>query len=283
MSIRIEHPQAIYHITNQTIERQFLLVPDHQFTETATMLLRRSTRIFGVELYAACIMVNHFHLVLKAPRRNLSRFMQYFTANLARRVNKLRGRQDRVFSRPYRCEIIADAEALAQIVTYVHANPIRAGIVAHAADYPGVNTFRQCVGLATHCELDLTFLPQWVSSDLETVYQNYRTRLEPIVEDHRGQRVLGAQKCTQLDWRGRPKSKQKIENPPICHASTLALWHAYVRFRTQVIEAFRRASRLWMKGHLDVKFPSGTTPPGRKTCVRRRDRFVLPPEFWILI
>lgn len=283
MSIRIEHPQAIYHVTNQTIERQFLLVPDTEFTEMAATLLRRSIRIFGIELYAACIMVNHFHLVVRAPRRNLSRFMQYFTATLARRVNKLRGRQDRVFSRPYHSEIIADSGALERIVGYVLANPIRAGVVADGADYPGLSTYRQCVGLATHCELDITILPQWAASDDESRKRHYRELLAPIVEEYRGQDVLGGRKCTQLDWRARPKCPQKREKPPICHASTLGLWHAYAEFRKRVIDAFRRASRLWQKGNLDVKFPSGTTPPGRRTSVRRRDRFVLPPKFWILI
>lgn len=283
MSIRIEHPQAVYHVTNQTIERQFLLVPDPEFTEMAAALLRRTTRVFGIELYAACIMVNHFHLVVRAPRRNLSRFMQYFTATLARRVNKQRGRQDRVFTRPYHSEIIADAGALEQVVAYVLANPIRAGAVANAADYPGVNSYRQCVGLATHCELDLTIIPQWASNDEQSVHQRYRDLLAPIVAEYKGKKVLGAQKCAQLNWRDRPKSLQKSETPPICHASTLSLWHAYAQFRSRVIEAFRRASRLWKKGHLDVKFPSGTHPPGRKPCVQRRDRFSLPPQFWILI
>jgi REP element-mobilizing transposase RayT len=39
-------------------------------------LLKELTKKFGIELYAYCLMDNHYHLVLRSTYNNLSAFMK---------------------------------------------------------------------------------------------------------------------------------------------------------------------------------------------------------------
>lgn len=58
-------------------------------------------------------MGSHFHLILRAPKMNLHKFMQYFQSYFARAVNRLRKRFDAsVFPRRYAAEPLLDEDSL---------------------------------------------------------------------------------------------------------------------------------------------------------------------------
>lgn len=90
----------------------------------------------GCALQALCLMTNHTHEILgvkKVPefsnhmRRHHSRYGMYFN-----RLNERCGKvaQDRAWT----C-LLADEDHEMRAVFYIHANPIRAGIVKDARDY----------------------------------------------------------------------------------------------------------------------------------------------------
>ncbi|MEZ4247294.1 MAG: hypothetical protein R3B99_03530 [Polyangiales bacterium] len=90
-----------------------------------------------VEVFAAVVMSNHLHLVLRAPGKNLAAFMGYFLARVAQTLNLLLGRVGPVFPRRYDAQPILDEEAAAGRVKYVLENPKKAGLVRCFTEWPG--------------------------------------------------------------------------------------------------------------------------------------------------
>src|ERR1035438_2297766 len=88
------------------------------------------------ELHAFVVMANHVHLLV-LPRVNPSRFLQSVKGYTAREANRLLGRTGQPFwqAESYDHWVRDDRES-DRIRAYIENNPVRAGLVANAEDYP---------------------------------------------------------------------------------------------------------------------------------------------------
>ena len=88
------------------------------------------------ELHAFVVMANHVHLLV-LPRVNPSRFLQSVKGYTAREANRLLGRTGQPFwqAESYDHWVRDDGE-WERIKAYVENNPVKAGLVANAEDYP---------------------------------------------------------------------------------------------------------------------------------------------------
>lgn len=89
---------------------------------------------FGIEVHAYCLLDNHFHLLVRCPRGNLSEAMHYLLSVFARRVNDRSGRVGHLFGSRFTSRLITSYEYLANVVRYIHRN---------ALDVRGVDTVDQ--------------------------------------------------------------------------------------------------------------------------------------------
>ena len=72
---RIEYENALYHVTSRGNGRTTIFYTDddrQRFLEQ----LRDNLETYDVVLYAFVLMANHYHLLIRTRRANLSRFMQ---------------------------------------------------------------------------------------------------------------------------------------------------------------------------------------------------------------
>ena len=114
--------------------------------ETAKRLLRgligaalaRAQDKYGIEVFAAVAMSNHFHIVVRAPDKNLSTAMGYFKARITEGINLLYGRRGTLWYRRFDAEPILDAASCQERVLYTAVNPVRAGLVPSAEQWPGL-------------------------------------------------------------------------------------------------------------------------------------------------
>ena len=284
--LRIQDPEIIFHVTNRTQEAKYLFVPDDEFNAIVMRWLRRAVRIFGIELYAAVIMGNHFHLILRAPKMNLHKFMQYFQSNLARAVNRLRKRFDAaVFPRRYAAEPILDCESLEQKLSYVLLNPVAADLVEFPGDYPGYTSWHQSTGTqlpARHSEEPppITPPPMWARLTADELADAWRRLLRPGIQRHaraRTRPVLGAKRVRETAWYRRPRRPKRSRRRPLCHASTKEAWKRYAEFSNRIHTRYRSAVLAWRRGNV-ASFPHGTLPPGWREC-SSEERRLLPREF----
>lgn len=100
----------------------------------------------AIRVVAFQFLSNHYHMVLAvvddrdAPR--ISKFLKKLNETIAKWLNKLRGRDGHFFrGKPSIVPILDDA-ALADRMTYTHAQAVHHGLVERAEDWIGLSSFR---------------------------------------------------------------------------------------------------------------------------------------------
>lgn len=73
--IRIQRENAFYHITSRGNRRDVIFHND-EYYERFLKQLAQTVKSYDIVLYAFVLMNNHYHLLVKTPKANLSRFVQ---------------------------------------------------------------------------------------------------------------------------------------------------------------------------------------------------------------
>src|SRR3990172_2557050 len=74
--LRIEYPGAYYHVMNRGTARQKIFLND-QDRQRFLDLLGQTCQMWGVRVYAYCLMDNHYHLLVETTDVALSRAMRH--------------------------------------------------------------------------------------------------------------------------------------------------------------------------------------------------------------
>jgi len=133
-SWRIEFEGAYYHVLSRGNEGTniFYDVRDRKiFLETIGEVTER----FDVDVFAYVLMSNHYHLLLKTNRANLSRAMQWLGVTYTRRFNNRHSRSGHLFQGRFKSIIVENDAYALELSCYIHRNPLRAGIVKRLVDY----------------------------------------------------------------------------------------------------------------------------------------------------
>jgi putative transposase len=98
--------------------------------------IQRGVEIGHYQLGAFVIMANHVHILLR-PRVDPSQLLKALKSCTARCANRLLGRTGEPFwqRESYDCWVRDDAE-WTRIAAYIENNPVKAGLVTRAEDYP---------------------------------------------------------------------------------------------------------------------------------------------------
>ncbi len=131
---RIQFEDAIYHITVRGNNRQDIFLDDADRTFFLDLLKRVSHR-FGLEIFAFCLMGNHFHLFLRTPEGNLSQAMHWLVGTYAGYFNWKNRRSGHLFQDRYKSVLVTEDNHWLHLSMYLHLNPVRAGLVERLADY----------------------------------------------------------------------------------------------------------------------------------------------------
>jgi REP element-mobilizing transposase RayT len=100
-----------------------------------TCLLRHNGDRY--RLLAWVIMPNHVHaLIVTRPGFTLSTIVGNWKIHSARMANISLGRMGPVWYRDYYDRYIRDEKHLAAAVSYIHQNPLKAGLVSNSRDWP---------------------------------------------------------------------------------------------------------------------------------------------------
>jgi REP element-mobilizing transposase RayT len=79
----------------------------------------------GWEVYAFAIMPNHFHLMIRAPRANLSRGMHLLLSAFSLRFNGYREEHGHVFQGRYQAKRVPPGMDALRVMDYIHLNHVR--------------------------------------------------------------------------------------------------------------------------------------------------------------
>jgi putative transposase len=127
------HP---HHVIQRGNNRQPICLDSADF-QTLKDVLSECARQHQVAVHAFVLMDNHFHLLATPPTDEaLPKMMQALGRSYVRYFNDRHQRSGTLWEGRYKSTLIESDRYLLTCMAYIDLNPVRAGMVAHAADYP---------------------------------------------------------------------------------------------------------------------------------------------------
>jgi len=154
---RVVIPGCPHHVTQKGNNGQDVFFADDDRAHYLELLRKRSEE-FGLVIEGYCLMTNHLHLIATPTREDsLAKAIGRTNFHYTRRINHLHARrghlwQDRFFSAPL------DDQWFWNALIYVERNPVRAGLVRRAWDWPWSSAAGHVDGRDRH---DLLAMATW--------------------------------------------------------------------------------------------------------------------------
>ena len=245
-------------------------------------VLAIAAKRYGVLVHAVCVLSNHVHLILTDVDGRLPAFMQYLDSLVARAVNVSLGRFEAFWATDgsySAVEPLDPADVLAK-TAYVLANPVAAGLVRRASEWPGLWTAPEQIGVetlsarrprvffdpASHLpetvELELSVPPSFAATEFRSLLAEAVRELEQAHARERtaqGRGFLGVVRVL---------AENPLASPPTRPARFELKPRIAARDKWKRIEGilrikdferdYRRARRDMLSGVRDVIFPAGT-------------------------
>lgn len=131
---RIHVAGGLYHTIARGNDGQktFLDEKDYQVFVDQLDELKRTTPF---SVYAYCLMLNHFHLLVETQRVPLSVIMQRLLTRYVKRFNFRHRRIGHLFQGRYKAILCQRDAYLQKLLRYIHLNPVRAKLAKDAATW----------------------------------------------------------------------------------------------------------------------------------------------------
>ena len=138
-----------YHIYNKAVGSELLFKTDTDYKYFLKKLDRFISPVANI--YAYCLIPNHFHLLLKIKEpdeiaelqkisedqysKHLSHVFGNFFNSYSKSFNKAYSRNGRLFIQPFKRIMVEDEDYFVLLVNYIHRNPIHHGLVNEMTDW----------------------------------------------------------------------------------------------------------------------------------------------------
>jgi putative transposase len=279
------HPGATYLITRRTERRHCLLRPDSAMTRFILFAFIVSACRHGIQLHAFCAMSTHLHYVVSDPRGKLPSFLEMFHRLVALGVKILRKWDGSPWDRAQTSVVeLCTREAIVEKIAYTLANPVEAGLVRHAHEWPGAKTMVDDIGIGTiqakrpdiyfspknpewvlDAHLAVTLPPSLSVADLQAFRDDIAielAKLEAAAHKTIPERaILGPIQAIKVP----PETRVMTIEPIRQHNPTFAVGRGNAeaaRIAARGVRSFRAAYRkaleAWRAGDRAVVFPAGT-------------------------
>ena len=121
---RINFPDALYHVTSRGNGRARIFFDDDDRRRFLRQL-RDNVDTHALMLYAFVLMDNHFHLLARTPRANLSQFMQRLNTSYALYARYKHRKPGHQFEARFKAKLVQEDTYLLAVTRYIHLNPIK--------------------------------------------------------------------------------------------------------------------------------------------------------------
>ena len=126
---------GIYHAMVRGINRQNIFHNKEYYSKYLN-ILRQVASDGGHHILGYCLMRNHVHLLIDTGESGISEIMKRLGIRYAQWYNRKKERCGHVFQDRFKSETVETERYLLTVIRYIHQNPVKAGIVANAEDYP---------------------------------------------------------------------------------------------------------------------------------------------------
>jgi len=126
----------VYHVFNRGNGKQRVFHKSRDYRMFIDLMTDAKTR-YSVKVFGFCLMPNHFHMILMPTKaEDLSRWMQWLMTCHVRRYHRDNGTSGHVWQGRFKSFVIQKDGHLLTGLRYVEGNPVRAGLVRSARDWP---------------------------------------------------------------------------------------------------------------------------------------------------
>ena len=140
-------PNCVYHVMARGNGGQAIVRDDGEFFRLLDVIGKvKASSDF--DLYAYCLMTNHFHALIRVNADPIEHFMQRIQTAWAVRFNLTRDRHGHVFQGRFKSKSCGDdTDYCRWLLRYIHVNPVNAGIVKRPEHWLW-SSYRQYLGLS---------------------------------------------------------------------------------------------------------------------------------------
>src|SRR5690554_3248129 len=271
-------------ISRRCLNRCFFLRPDKRINAIVAYRFARDSVSNHIEIHAAMVMSNHIHLIVTDKKGRRSDFMRDAMSNISRTRNQDLGRDDYFWDGRQFCDtLLLDRDAEERKLLYVWLNPVLAGLVGRAEDWPGFKILPRDWGktikvprpkayFSDNLPDFIEFTPQpppgYRDKPLEEVIAYFETLLkdaeDQLASERRRlkRRLVGAKRVLSTSPTSRPPKRESKTSrgdisPRFASKDPEVMDAAIAREREFRAEYARQRKR-WLKGKKRVIFPCGT-------------------------
>ncbi len=285
---RLVVPGDTLMITRRTLLRHHLFRPDSDIRQLYLYTLAICARQFGILVHAVTLMSTHEHLIVTDSQGRYPEFLRRLHRLVSLGTKVLRKWEGPTWE-PEQSSVVRllTERAVVEKLAYVMANPVKAGLVRYARDWPGITVLPHELGRRTWTvkrpeayfsarnprwpdtiELTATLPPSlerdYGAQAVRKAVQEelgHQERLAVQEIHKRGWRILGAKRVRRLSPYRRAKSLELLRdrNPTFAvgRGQRKAFFQAVTELRA-FRHAYREALEQWRAGLRSVVFPQGT-------------------------
>ena len=134
---RVDVAGEIFHIINRSNARWNIFKTDKDFNGVFKSLVE-TLKIIPIDIFAFCLMSNHWHFVVRPKKGgDMGTFFGKFTQKTTQRWHTQHGSigSGHLFQGRFKSFLVEKDDYFLQVVRYVEANPLRAGMVKKAEEW----------------------------------------------------------------------------------------------------------------------------------------------------
>ncbi|KUL20428.1 transposase [Chlorobium limicola] len=171
---RLDTPGALHHVMVRGIEHTAIVFDDEDRLDFLNRIDKASDKT-GTVIYAWALMTNHAHLLLRSGLEGLPTFMRKVLTGYSVSFNKRHHRVGHLFQNRYKSILCEEEPYFVKLVSYIHLNPLRAGLVASLEElerYPW-SGHGAIMGLGEHKWQDTEYVLQQFGRTTEAAREAY--------------------------------------------------------------------------------------------------------------
>lgn len=143
---RLTMPGCPHHIIQRGNNKQPCFFQPSDYKAYLSFLQEASEQ-YGVSIHAFVLMTNHVHiLATPCDTKGISAMMQALGRRYVQHINYVYERSGTLWEGRFRSTLVDSERYLMTLYRYIELNPVRAGMVARAGDYPWSSFQHNAIG-----------------------------------------------------------------------------------------------------------------------------------------
>ena len=128
-----------FHVYNRGANRDPIFFSQENYLY-CLRLIKKHAITYQITLIAYCLMPNHYHFLLRQDGDiPISKFINVLFNAYVQAVNWQRHRSGTLFEGRFKHKLVDRDEYLIHLCRYIHANPVKAGLVTRLEEWPYSN------------------------------------------------------------------------------------------------------------------------------------------------